>query len=58
MKYEVIERMGDWIVREDGVEVGRYDFQTRALDEVARRLRQAPSGVSAALSMRYQQPAS
>jgi hypothetical protein len=57
MKYEVIERMGAWLVQEQGIEVGRFERQALALDEVARRLRNAPAGAAAALSMRFQNPA-
>jgi hypothetical protein len=54
MKYEVIEQADAWVVAEQGVEVARFERQVLALDEVARRLRDAPVGeAGAALSMRY-----
>jgi hypothetical protein len=56
MKYEVIERTGIWLVQEQGVEVGRFERQALALDEVTRRLQNAPVGESVGLSMRFQQP--
>ena len=55
MKFEVIEQAGVWIVQQQGEEVARFDRQVLALDEVARRLRDAQVGdAGAALSMRYQ----
>ncbi|WP_334162164.1 hypothetical protein [Phenylobacterium sp.] len=55
MKFEVIEQAGTWIVQQQGEEVARFDRQILALDEVARRLREADVGdAGAALSVRYQ----
>ncbi|CAN7577591.1 hypothetical protein LJR225_004309 [Phenylobacterium sp. LjRoot225] len=37
--YEVVEAAGEWIVRQGGLEVARYDAQTAALQAVAERIR-------------------
>lgn len=54
MRYEVVEVDGEWIVRHSGVEVARFDGQNSALDDVARRLREAnqPEAL-ASFSMRF-----
>lgn len=55
MRFEVIEQAGTWIVQQQGEEIARFDRQVLALDEVARRLRDAHVGdAGAALSVRYQ----
>ncbi len=48
MKYEVVEATGTWIVRCAGLEVARFDGQSAALQDVARRLRDEtrPDGVT------------
>jgi hypothetical protein len=57
MKFEVIEQADAWVVAQQGVEVGRFERQVLALDEVARRLREAKLGDGGAtLSMRYRPP--
>jgi len=38
--YEVVEAAGEWIVRQGGREVARYDLQAAALQAVAERMRQ------------------
>lgn len=38
MKFEVIEDVGDWIVRRDGVELARFRDQDAALADIAERL--------------------
>jgi hypothetical protein len=38
MKYEVVEHLGEWIVRRDGVELARFDEQLAALADVPERL--------------------
>jgi hypothetical protein len=54
MKFEVVEKGGAWIVRHDGVEVGCFDEQARALDDVGARLRDLePVGAPVSLAMRY-----
>jgi len=54
MKFEVVEEGGSWIVRRDGVEVGRYAEQANALSNVGERLRDAdPSDGAVSLAMRY-----
>jgi hypothetical protein len=55
MKFEVIESLGEWIVRRDGVELARFGDQLAALADIAERLRDigaAPGGCS--LAMRYE----
>ena len=56
MKFEVIEHLGEWIVRRDGVELARFGEQLAALADVAERLRDAdePENHSYSLAMRYQ----
>jgi hypothetical protein len=55
MKYEVIENAGQWIVRRDEVEIGRFATQDQALGYVAESLREgAANDGSAWLSMRYE----
>ena len=59
MKFEVIEQGGTWIVQQQGEEVARFDRQVLALDDVARRLREAKVGeAGAGLSVCYQARAS
>jgi hypothetical protein len=53
--YEVVEAAGEWIVRQGGLEVARYDAQATALRAVAERIRLA--GVRdrvVSFSMRFQ----
>jgi hypothetical protein len=54
MKFEVIESVGHWIVRQDGVELARFTEQLEALADVTARLREA-EGVegSYSLAVRY-----
>ena len=55
MKYEVVENAGEWIVRRQGVELGRFTAQDEALSDVAERLRSAPEpDGSVSLTVRYQ----
>jgi hypothetical protein len=55
MKYEVIEQAGDWIVQHEGVEVARYEQETHALNDVARRLGDAEVGdAGASFTVRYE----
>lgn len=54
MKFEVVEDMGQWIVRRDGAELARYAEQFEALADVAERLRAADRiDGSYSLAMRY-----
>jgi hypothetical protein len=54
-KYEVIEASGDWIVRQAGVELARFEQQRFALSDVARRLADADVGeAGASFALRYQ----
>ena len=53
MKFEVVENSGEWIVRREGEEVGRFPEQDLALSHVADRLREVGDG-GASLAMRYQ----
>jgi hypothetical protein len=41
--YEVVEAAGEWIVRQGGLEVGRYSAQSAALQAVAERMRKEAS---------------
>jgi hypothetical protein len=55
MKFEVVETLGEWIVRRDGVELARYRDQLEALADVGERLQDThdvPGSYS--LAMRYQ----
>ncbi|MBW8814185.1 MAG: hypothetical protein JF588_12235 [Caulobacterales bacterium] len=54
MRYEVVENYGEWIVRRGDEEVARFDDQEKALNAVADRLRDAQTGETASLSVRYQ----
>ena len=55
MKFEVIESGGQWIVRRNGLELGRFDQQLEALTDVADRLRESQEAeASYSLAMRYQ----
>ena len=58
MRYEVVEDLGEWIVRSDGAELARYADQDSALHDVADRLRDADGSTPASLSVRYQPKAS
>jgi hypothetical protein len=58
MRYEVVEDLGEWIVRSDGAELARYGDQDSALHDVADRLRAAEGSGPASLSVRYQPKAS
>jgi len=55
MKFEVVQQGGAWIVRRDGVEVGRHAEQAYALNDVSERLRAVePAEGAVSLSMRYE----
>jgi len=54
MRFEVVEDAGEWIVRSEGCELGRFADQEQALHDVAERLREADASAPAALSMRFQ----
>ena len=55
MKFEVIESLGEWIVRRNGVEIARFSAQLDALGDVAERLRDSHEGSGIySLAMRYQ----
>ena len=54
MRYEVVEDLGEWIVRSDGAELARFADQDSALHDVADRLREADGSTPASLSVRYQ----
>ena len=55
MKFEVIEDVGDWIVRRDGVELGRFSEQEEAFADVAARLatEEPHAELSYSLGVRY-----
>jgi hypothetical protein len=57
MRYEVVEDAGEWIVRSEGRELGRFADQDAALHDVASRMRDADSSTPASLSVRYQSKA-
>jgi len=53
--YEVVEAAGEWIVRQGGQEVARYDAQTAALQAVAERMREeAASDQPVSFAMRFE----
>ena len=55
MKYEVVEQLGEWIVRRDGLELARFSEQLEALADVADRLHEAHEAeASYSLAVRYQ----
>ena len=55
MKFEVIESLGEWIVRRDGVELARFGDQLAALADIAERLRDVgETPASYSLAMRYE----
>jgi hypothetical protein len=54
-KYEVVEEAGAWIVRQEGVELARFEHQRLALDDVSRRLADADVGeAGASFALRYE----
>ncbi|WP_293368822.1 hypothetical protein [Phenylobacterium sp.] len=54
MKFEVIEDIGAWIVRRDGVEIARFGDQEAALADIAARLRACSNAAfSYSLAVRY-----
>jgi hypothetical protein len=54
MKFEVIEDIGDWIVRRDGVELARFRDQEAALADIAERLQACSNpSFSYSLAVRY-----
>jgi hypothetical protein len=58
MKFEVIEDAGGWIVRRDGVELGRFRDQDAALADIAAHLRACSNtAFSYSLAVRYLVPA-
>ena len=54
MRFEVVEDAGEWIVRSEGCELGRFADQEQALHDGAERLREADASAPAALAMRFQ----
>lgn len=54
MRFEVVQRGGEWIVNRGDHELGRFADQDKALREVAGRLREADGSESASLAMRYE----
>jgi hypothetical protein len=55
MKFEIIEHLGEWIVRRDGVELARFGEQLAALADITERLRDADEDqASYSLAMRYE----
>lgn len=54
MRIEVIECAGEWIVRSEDHEVGRFADQQKALRAVTERWRGADASELASLSMRYE----
>lgn len=56
MKFEVVEQEGAWIVRQNGVELGRHAQQACALTEVTERMRklEPQAGVAVSLAMRFE----
>ena len=56
MKFEVVEHQGAWIVRRNGVELGRHAEQGYALIDVTERMRglEAPAGAGVSLAMRFE----
>ncbi len=58
MKFEVVEQGGAWIVRRNGVELGRYAEQAFALTDVTEHLRALdPVDAPVSLAMRYERRA-
>jgi hypothetical protein len=55
MKFEVIENLGEWIVRRNGLEIARFGEQLEALGDVAERLRDSHESPGVySLAVRYQ----
>ena len=55
MKYEVVETLGGWLVRRDGVELAHFGEQLAALADVAERLSEPEETEgSYSLAVRYQ----
>lgn len=52
--FEIVESAGEWIVREGGAEVARYEAQAVALRAIAERMReQSPQDQPVAFAIRY-----
>jgi hypothetical protein len=50
-----VEQGGAWIVRRDGIELGRHSEQANALTDVSERLRSVePAEGAVSLAMRYE----
>jgi hypothetical protein len=54
MRYEVVESAGEWIVRREGTEVGRFVSQDEALNHVSERMRETACEGSASFAVRYE----
>jgi hypothetical protein len=56
MKFEVVEQAGAWIVRRNGVELGRHAEQAYALTDLTERMRglELPPGAGVSLAMRFE----
>ena len=54
MRFEIVEQAGEWIVRQEGAELARFDAQAKALQDVAVRMRDADRTKPAALVLRYE----
>ena len=54
MRYELIEDKVGWIVRCEGQDLARFDAQSMALDDIARRLKAADTSVPSSVAVRYQ----
>lgn len=53
--FEVVEAAGEWIVRQGGLEVARFDAQAAALQAVAERIRlEGASDRPVSFAMRFQ----
>lgn len=55
MRYDLTEIAGQWIVRCDGAELGRFDDQTVALEDIALRL-EASQPRLASLAVHFERP--
>lgn len=54
MNFEVVEMAGEWIVRREGAEVGRFAEQAEALRFVAQTMRGRSSDGAASLAMHFE----
>jgi hypothetical protein len=51
--FEIVETMDEWIVRQAGDEIARFDTEASAMNAVAERMRERPSDEPVSFSIRF-----